>query len=337
MTDFCDGICFRFCTQLQTDNHSMHLLIPFASGVSPAAAHTLGTLQLPFLSKLLIRLKAVSQDGSDEYSFSTPHETALASAWGWQVVDGALPWAAHQAQLDGIDVGESAWGLLTPAHWHVGRDHITMADPQALKLNDVESKDLMAALQPLFADDGWTLHWGAAERWYASHPSFADLRCASLDRVIGRNVDLWLPNTPQVKTIRRLQSEAQMLLYAHPLHDERQARGELPVNSFWLSGSGVRQFAKSQLPKNVDAVQVDNRLRAPLLAEDWASWADAWTALDASAIADLLGRSQRGETVSLTLCGERHSQRFDSAPQSLWQRVSSTWKDIAVAPILESL
>jgi hypothetical protein len=310
----------------------MHLLIPFASGVSPAAAHTLGTLQMPFLSKLLSRLKAGPRSGSDEYSFSTPHEVALAGAWGWPIADGALPCAAHQAQLDGIDVAQSAWGLLTPAHWHVGRDHITMADPQALKLNDAESKDLMAALQPLFADDGWTLHWGAAERWYASHPSFVDLRCASLDRVIGRNIDLWLPNSPQVKTIRRLQSEAQMLLYAHPLHDDRQARGELPVNSFWLSGCGVHQ-----LTEHVDAVQVDNRLRAPLLAEDWATWAEAWSALDASVMADLLHRSQSGESVSLTLCGERYSSRFDSAPQSLWQRVSATWKDLAVAPILESL
>ncbi len=309
----------------------MHLLIPFASGLSPAAAHTLGTLNLPYMTQLLSRLTPGLKTGGDEYSFSTPHEIALASAWGWPVADGALPWAAHQAQADGIAVREGAWGLLTPAHWHVGRDHITMADPQALKLNEDESRALLHALQPLFADDGWTLHWGAAERWYASHPSFADLRCASLDRVIGRNIDVWLPNTPQVKTIRRLQSEAQMLLYAHPLHDKRQARGELPVNSFWLSGCGVHQTA------DVDAIQLDDRLRAPLLAEDWATWAEAWAALDASAITDLLQRSQRGEMVSLTLCGERFSQRFDSAPQSLWKRVSSLWQSVAVAPMLESL
>jgi hypothetical protein len=309
----------------------MHLMIPFASGVSPAAAHTLSTLNLPHLSQLLTRLKAGLKTGSDEYSFSTPHEVALASAWGWPVADGALPWAAHHAKADGIDVSTGSWGLLTPAHWHVGRDHITMADPRALSLNDDESQALLHALQPLFADDGWTLHWGAAERWYASHPSFADLRCASLDRVIGRNIDVWLPNTVQVKTIRRLQSEAQMLLYAHPLHDARQARGELPVNSFWLSGCGVYQAA------DADAVQVDGRLRAPLLAEDWATWAEAWAALDASAIAELLRRSQSSEAVSLTLCGERFSQRFDSAPQSLWKRVSRSWQSVTVTPMLEAL
>ncbi len=314
----------------------MHLLIPFASGLSPAAVHTLGTLSLPNLVRLLPRLSATAKIGGDEYSFSAPHETAIASAWGWQGSDGALPWAARQAQADGVVVGDAAWGLLTPAHWHLGRDHITMANPQALKLSEHESKNLLETLRPLFADDGWTLHWGAADRWYASHASLADLSCASLDRVTGRNVDLWLPNTSQVKTIRRLQSEAQMLLYAHPLFDDRQARGELPVNSFWLSGCGVHQVISTPAG-NAAALQIDDRLRAPLLAEDWASWAESWAALDASAMADLLQRSQHGEGVSLTLCGERFSQRFDSAPQTLWRRVSRAWQSVAAAPVLEAL
>ena len=310
----------------------MHLLIPFASGQSPAAAPTLGTLNLPHLSKLLARLNADAKIGGDEYSFSTPHEAAIARAWGWRGGDGTLPWAARLAEVDGIEVHSGAWGLLTPAHWQVGRDHISMADPQSLKLSEAESKALFEALRPLFADDGWTLHWGAAARWYACHPSLADLRCASLDRVAGRNIDVWLPNTPQVKTVRRLQSEAQMLLYAHPLFDERQARGELPVNSFWLSGCGVYQA-----PSAAANLQIDDRLRAPLLAEDWASWAEAWALLDSSAVADLLQRSQRGETVTLTLCGEKSLQRFATPTQTLWRRLRSKWQTVAAAPILEAL
>ena len=310
----------------------MHLLIPFASALSPAAVHTLGTLQLPALSALLGRLSAGPRVGTDEYSLSPPHERALAAAWGWQGADGALPWAAHRAIADGLDANHGAWGLLTPVHWHVGRDHITLADPQACHLSAAESQQLLAALKPLFGDDGWSVDWGAAERWYASHPSLAELPCASPDRVIGRNVDLWLPNTPQVRHVRRLQSEAQMLLYAHPLHDEREARGELPVNSFWLSGCGVHQA-----PVGSEQVQVDDSLRAPLLAEDWAGWAEAWARLDAGAIARLLQASEAGANVSLSLCGERVAQRFDSAPRTLWQRISNGWQRPAAAPLLEAL
>jgi hypothetical protein len=310
----------------------MHLLIPFASALSPAAVHTVGTLELPRLSRLLSLLGPGPRTGTDEYSLTPPHERALADAWGWRGADGALPWAATQAMADGLDAAQGAWGLLTPAHWHVGREHITLADPRSLNLDDAESMQLLDAVRPLFSDDGWSVHWGAADRWYASHPSFAGLACASPERVIGRNVDLWLPNTPQVRAIRRLQSEVQMLLYAHPLHDEREARGELPVNSFWLSGCGVHQA-----PANAAAVQMDDSLRGSLLSADWAAWADAWRALDAGAIAALLARCERGEPVSLTLCGERFAQRYEFAPASMWQRLSRRWRHVAVGPVLEAL
>src|SRR5256885_497584 len=73
------------------------------------------------------------------------------------------------------------------------------------------------------------------------HERLAELPTASLARVIGGNIDRWLPASSQARLIGRLQSEAQMLLYRHPVNEEREAHRELPVNSFWLSGCGVRQ------------------------------------------------------------------------------------------------
>ena len=140
-------------------------------------------------------------------------------------------------------------------------------------------------MRELFESEGFALAWGAPQRWYAAHESLVDLPCASLDRVIGRNVDRWLPEGRQARLVRRLQNEVQMLLYAHAR--QRCARGaaaRLPVNSFWLSGCGRRQDSEGDEP------QVDTRLRAPLLAEDWAAWAEAWRALDADALAPV-GRS----------------------------------------------
>ena len=36
----------------------------------------------------------------------------------------------------GVETGNLSWGLLTPAHWHVGVGHVTMLDPQALALQE---------------------------------------------------------------------------------------------------------------------------------------------------------------------------------------------------------
>jgi hypothetical protein len=78
---------------------------------------------------------------ADEYTLSTPHERALAQALGLAGPDGGLPWGAHLAAQDGIDTGDLSWGLLTPAHWHVSIDHVAMLDPQALALEEGESRN----------------------------------------------------------------------------------------------------------------------------------------------------------------------------------------------------
>ena len=184
----------------------------------------------------------------------------------------------------------SGWGLLTPAHWHVGHDQVNLVDPALLELDEPEARTLHATLAPLFEDLGWTWHWAGPTRWYVSHPSLAELPTASIDRVIGRNVDLWLNDHPGVMLVRRLQSEVQMLLYVHPLNDEREARGAMSVNSFWLSGTGPTQPADQALPADV---VVDDRLRAPLLGDDWSAWAEAWHALDAGPLRELADARRR--------------------------------------------
>lgn len=316
----------------------MHLLIPHASAVSEASAHTLRDLSLPHLGHLLTVLQPGRLDVGDEYTLSPPHERALAHGHGWQGSNGRWPWAALHAQADGIDTGTQPCGLLTPVHWHVGREHITLADPAALNLSADESHALFDAVQPLFDDDRCTLTWAAPLRWYLVHEHLADLPCASIDRVIGRNVDLWLRGDPQASSeqlarmrwVRRLQNEVQMLLHQNPVNSAREARGALPVNSFWLSGCGRAQPATAE-------VTVDDRLRAPLLAEDWAGWADAWRALDAEVLKPLVSRVAQGEPASITLCGERGWQRYDAVPRSLWRRLGDRFKTVEPHVLLSAL
>ena len=308
---------------------AMHLLIPFASAQSEAAAHVLRDLALPNLAQLLARLTLTQRDDAEMFTLNTPHERAWAEAQGWHGADGMLPFAAHLAAIDGIAVGEQAWGLVTPSHWHVGRDHVTLADPDALNLSESESRAAFDAVRSLFESEGFRIEWGAPTRWYLAHERLAQLPAASLDRVIGRDVELWMRNT-QDKLIRRLQSELQLLLYPHALNDAREQRGELTLNSFWISGCGRAQ------PAPVD-LRVENALREPLLAEDWAAWGDAWRALDAGAIAHALREARADRALTLTLCGERGAHRFETAAQSLWQRVATRWKTSEPHVLLEAL
>jgi hypothetical protein len=313
----------------------MPLLIPFAGrpigepaeGPAPAFQWP----RLPNLQALLARLQLVARDDGDEWSLSPPHERALARALGWQGGDGRLPWAARAARSDGIDPGDIAFGLVTPAHWHLGTHQVSLLDPATLGLSAADSRALFDAVQGQFTSEGYGLAFGAVDRWYLMHESLAALATASLDRVIGRNVDRWLGNDPAARRVRRLQSEVQMLLHAHPVNAAREAQGLRPVNSFWLSGCGVAQ------PERTPAPQVDDRLRAPALAVDAAGWTRAWETLDAGPIAELLAAARRGEGVELTLCGERAGVFLQLRPRTPWRALRARFARPDPAALLEAL
>ncbi|TDM09736.1 MAG: hypothetical protein C4K60_00780 [Ideonella sp. MAG2] len=296
-----------------------HLILAFASATSEAALHTLGTLQLPHLEALLARLHAQAPDEGDEYSLNPPHERAWARACGWEVQDGLIPLAAQAAHAAGLAPPPgSGWALVSPAHWHAGTEQFSLLNPADLALDEASSRAAFEAVRPLFEEDGIRLHWCTPLQWLAEHESLAHLPTASLDRVIGRNVDLWLGPPQAARRLRRLQAEVQMLLHSHPLNQARDAQGLLPLNSFWLSGTG------SAPPQwgTPNAAQCVETLRAPLLAEDWAAWAEAWHALDATLFKPLLAEHKAGAPLTLTLCGERHAQTWltQAARGGLWRR-----------------
>lgn len=310
----------------------MHLMISHASALGEAAVHAARELALPRLSALLGLLAPEARLGGDEFGLHSPLELALADAWGWPAEAGPLPTAAAQAEDDGIAVGAHCWALLTPLHLAVGSDQVTALHPRALALEAAESRAYFDSLAWLFpAEEGWQRAFGGAERWYVAHDSLAGLASASLERVINRNVDPWMP---EPRRLRSLQNELQMALHRHPLNEAREARGLPVLNSVWLSGCGIAR-PRSAVP----ALRLETALREPLLDEDWAAWREAWMALDAGPLAELLERARAGEPVALTLSGERHAQRYRARRQTglarLWSRLAAPRGDVAAA--LEAL
>lgn len=289
----------------------MHLLIPFAFCSPDGCAQALSPLRLPHLAQLLTRLTPQPRDEGDLFSLSPPHERALARALGLPVQDGLIPWAAQQAQAAG------AWGFITPCHWQVATNHIAMSGQTLPDFPEQESHALLAAMRPYFAEDGITLHYVHPTLWRAQGEVFADLATASLDRVVGRNVDNWIPRSAHAAPLRRLQNEMQMLLYTHPVNDARAARGVLPVNSFWLSGTGALP-AQRQAPATGPVVA--DTLRRAALDDNWAAWAQAWQVLDTTECAALLAALERGDAAQLTLCGERSAQTFTAQPETFFKK-----------------
>lgn len=284
-----------------------HLIVPFAHASAPGCTKALADLPLPALCALLSLWHAEARHEADDYTLTPPHEHALAQALGWpDAADGTHPWAAWQA---GVTERPCAW--FTPCHWSVGMEQVTLVPPDELDLRPDEADALRLALAPYAQEDGLSLLPDTPLRWRAEGEPLRDLPCASLDRVAHRRVDAWLPQAQQAPAVRdllRLQNEAQMLFYTHPVNDARQARGALPINGFWISGAGTWSGHPA-----TESVMLLDTLRPSALQGDWARWRQTWQALDSEVLAPWLPRTTADAPLALTLCGERGWVRYSSA------------------------
>jgi len=330
-------------TSVLTDSVPATTLLAFSLWtLQGPEASALAKADLPHLRKWLTQSQRVEVDLDPVKepllaTLSPPHERAWAQAMGWSCVDGALPWAARAAAEQGLS--GNGWAFISLCNWHVSNGQVTLGDPAHLQLDAATDTALFQAMQGFFAEDGIVLHPHKPGHWLAQSPLLNDLRTASLDRVIGRNIDPWLVGceaadgalTPGAKLLRRLQNEMQMLLYTHPVNEGRS----LTINSFWVHGTGCLPAAQVASPEPA----VVHVLRQPALQQDLMGWLDAWQHVDAHVIAPIHTRVKAGVPQRLILCGEHAFHVYDSASPAWWQRVrtyvapSSLDTVLAAAPL----
>ena len=264
------------------------------------------------------------------------HEQAWARLSGWPEVDGGLPTAAQVAVQSGLTPPDQAkgWAFVSLCHWQVSNGQVTLSDPAHLRLTAEEDQALFVAMQGFFAEDGLTLYPHQPGVWLMQADWLADVPTASLDRVVGQDVNAWLVGceSPQLstaaKTLRRLQNEMQMLLYTHAVNAQRA----LSINSFWVHGTG--QAAALAAPAHVHMVHT---LRSSAQQQNGQAWLDAWREVDAHVLPALLQAAANGQPQRLVLCGEHTVQSYVCDRPSWWQRWHARLKPVSVAAALSEL
>lgn len=163
-----------------------------------------------------------------------PFEASLAQDFGVASdAFAALSWLG-----EGYTPGAACWMYAAPVHFALQRDYFALAYPAPLPLSAEEGAILLADLNQHFTQEGLCFHAASSGRWYLQTERQADMQTSLLNQAAGYDVREFQPQGPDAGYWKRIMNEMQMLLHEHPLNQAREARGELAVNSVWLSGQG---------------------------------------------------------------------------------------------------
>ena len=288
-----------------------HWVIAYAGSHHAALQQALNTLYLPHLEKVLsaMAFASASNFARETSSPLLPHENAPA-LWGQY----------------------PAWGdeaLITPCHWQVGMNEVLLLNPEELSLSADESQELLAAVQPYFEEDGLSLAYESPLVWRAKGPLLQDMPFAALEKVAGQHIKDWLPQGPHARTLQRLQSEMQMLLYQHPVNDLRSQQERWTVNAFW-----VHRTLEQHYPDTSNA-QFRMDLREAACAANSERWCQQWQVLDA-----LIGEAfetSPSPLASLTLCSETSWRHYRPRTTSWLQNLKRLVSPVKVQAELRAL
>ncbi len=147
---------------------------------------------------------------------------------------GALS-ALASALLDAGD--ENHWALATPAHVIADRTRLRLLDPE-VALTEVQSDRLVDALNTHFQPQGLQFHAVSARQWLLKSRRPLPVEPLSYAQMLGRPIAVQTADDTQDRRWPALLNEIQMLLFAHPVNQQREAEGLLAVNSLWCWGGG---------------------------------------------------------------------------------------------------
>ena len=149
-----------------------------------------------------------------------------------------MPPAAVAAQaVAGLAEG-AAVCLAVPVHLVPGISRVHLPHGGLLQLRAEEREAWRAAFNGEFGADGIQLH-AAGGGWVLTAPFATAARDPAPEQLLGRPLVRAVAADANERALRRLGSEVEMWLAAHPLNASVSASQKLPVNSLWFWGGGT--------------------------------------------------------------------------------------------------
>jgi len=152
--------------------------------------------------------------------------------------DRDAPVAAVTRLIDSEEYPSGIWMRADPVHLSPDRHRVLLLDSSAFSLTQHDALAVATEVQQVLDADAWRLEVPFPERWYVKLSRQPAIITTELTEVAGRDIDPRLPGGSEATAWHRLMNEIQMQLHECEINREREARGDLPVNSLWFWGIG---------------------------------------------------------------------------------------------------
>ncbi|QZA79146.1 hypothetical protein K4H28_07050 [Deefgea tanakiae] len=263
--------------------------------------------------------------------FSIP-STDLASVCAQRMGLIAPAVAPLTLQIDHPTAEHGFWLRADPVHLRIDRDRLTVLGVPFFQISQAEADALVAALNRLFAEDGFTFVAATPTRWYLKLPVDPQLSFTPFEQALGGNMNDFLPQGEKALQFHAVLNEIQMVLYGHSVNDERDEAGLPMINSVWLWGGGILASGQSKpaaaqpiyggneivqamagsawhvaltsassLPSTTDAVVVLDALSFDAIYGNAYEWRTQWEQLENDWFSPLLSKLKAGQLEQLTL------------------------------------
>lgn len=202
--------------------------------LSPEEKSSLPSFELSVLEKWISR-------GSFEKT-SNQEDSVFLELGLDEYKDRDKPFAALSLLAENISALEldkkSYWLRADPVNLQPDRDTALLAGHEELALSQEEADKLVAQVNDHFVDEPWNLYSFAPHRWYLRLEKHTNLKTIPLTKVLGGDINPFIPKGDDADYWFRITNELQMLLHGTNVNFERESRNMWTANSVWLWGGG---------------------------------------------------------------------------------------------------
>ena len=213
--------------------YDLHLAAPRLSRALPAWFDHAGLIPVtPALERLLERADRLGSP------LATAALEAPLAFFGLTLREGTQPpWAA--LALAGEANGQQAgcWLRIDPVHLRPDMAQLLLFAPPDFSLTGAEATALAATVSSCLEEWG-ELTMPHPTRWYLKLKDSTPLATVPVERVAGRDTQGRLPEGEAGRAWRTRINEIQMLLFEHPVNQQREQQGLPAINSIWPWGWG---------------------------------------------------------------------------------------------------